>query len=304
MGNTTLYVHITPNNKYYIGITQKSIKKRWGNDGEGYHNQQLFYKAITKYGWNNIKHIVLAENLERDIACECERYLIAKYNTTDPKYGYNISYGGDIVQLGLVRNDEQRQHISDGHKGLPLTDAQIDNLKRVHQKAIGKHLSDEHKQRISEATRGKKRSAESRKRMSDSRKGKSPWNKGIPMTEETKEKLRRANLGKHPSEETRKKLSEANKGKRVGIKLSDDIRRKISESNKGRVAPNKGKPMSDDSKKKLSESLKITYSTKDVSGEKNGFYGKHHTPESIEKIRQASLIRAAKAREEKLNGSK
>lgn len=302
MSGTTLYVHITPSNKYYIGITQKSVKKRWGVDGKGYYGQ-LFYRAIKKYGWNNIKHIILLENLDKEEAYECEKYLIAKYYTTDPKYGYNISYGGDAGQTGLVRNEIQKKHISDAHKGLPLTQGQLDNLKLIHQNNTGKHLSDEHKQKISEVLKGKKRSEESRKRISEAKKGHIPWNKGKPMSEETKEKLRQANLGNKLSKEAKQKISEANKGKRKGIHLSDETRRKISESNKGRIAPNKGKPMSDEAKKKLSASIKESLKNKDLSGANNGFYGKHHSPETIEKIRKANIERAAKAREEKLHGS-
>lgn len=302
MNNTTLYVHITPSNKYYIGITQKPIKERWGANGKGYYGQQLFYRAIKKYGWNNIQHIILMENLDREEACECEKYLIAKYHTTDPRYGYNISYGGDIVQTGLVRNEAQRKHISDAHKGLPLTQPQLDNLKLIHQNNTGKHLSDEHKQKLSKALTGKKRSEESRKHISEAKKGHIPWNKGKHMSEETKEKLRQANLGNRLSEETKRKISESNKGKRSGIKLSEDTRNKISASNKGKHAYNKGKAMSEETKKKLSISIRKSLKDKDFSGANNGFYGKHHSPETIEKIRKASIERAAKVREEKSYG--
>ena len=53
----TVYKHTFPNNKVYIGITSQSVSRRWRN-GEGYRNkQQLIYRAILKYGWDNIKHI-------------------------------------------------------------------------------------------------------------------------------------------------------------------------------------------------------------------------------------------------------
>lgn len=75
-----------------------------------------------------------------------------------------------------------------------------------------------------------------------------------------------SNTGKKPSAETRKKMSEAHKGNTVmlGRKLSDETRRKMSEAQKGA---------------------------------KNHFYGKHHTPETIEKIKAAR-----QAREVNLNG--
>ena len=61
MGNNwTVYMHITPNNKKYIGITSQIPNKRWRN-GKGY-KKCLFLNAIKKYGWGNIKHEILFDN--------------------------------------------------------------------------------------------------------------------------------------------------------------------------------------------------------------------------------------------------
>ena len=49
--------------KYYIGIScKKNLIERWGRNGEGY-KVQPFYNAIQKYGWDNIEHKILFENL-------------------------------------------------------------------------------------------------------------------------------------------------------------------------------------------------------------------------------------------------
>ena len=46
----TVYVHISPNNKYYVGITrQANPKNRWSY-GNGYYHNHHFYSAIKKYG--------------------------------------------------------------------------------------------------------------------------------------------------------------------------------------------------------------------------------------------------------------
>ena len=50
--NYTVYMHISPSNKRYIGITSKSVNKRW-NNGLGYIKNDHFWRAIQKYGWNN-----------------------------------------------------------------------------------------------------------------------------------------------------------------------------------------------------------------------------------------------------------
>lgn len=60
--NYTIYKHIFPNNKIYIGITQQKPEKRWQH-GLGYRAQPLMWNAIQKYGWENIKHEILFENL-------------------------------------------------------------------------------------------------------------------------------------------------------------------------------------------------------------------------------------------------
>lgn len=51
----TVYMHITPSGKMYIGITGRNPLKRWGSNGSGYKGQ-AFSNAIKKYGWDNMEH--------------------------------------------------------------------------------------------------------------------------------------------------------------------------------------------------------------------------------------------------------
>ena len=92
-----VYMHVVPkelsgykHDKYYIGITQQSLTKRWQH-GAGYHSCSFFRKAIDKYGWDNIEHLVVAEDLTEKEAKDMEVELIAKYNSYNSKYGYNNS---------------------------------------------------------------------------------------------------------------------------------------------------------------------------------------------------------------------
>lgn len=85
----------------YFGITSKQPKKRWEN-GAGYRKnncESAVYNAILKYGWENIEHIVLYENLTKEEACVMEQELIAKYKTNIRRhgndYGYNMTDGGE-----------------------------------------------------------------------------------------------------------------------------------------------------------------------------------------------------------------
>lgn len=89
-----LYCHQNQiNGKLYFGITSTSLHMRYRN-GRGY-KKQVFYRAIKKYGWDNFNHIIILDNLEHDMACECEKFLIEKYKTNNPEFGYNITKGGE-----------------------------------------------------------------------------------------------------------------------------------------------------------------------------------------------------------------
>lgn len=93
MDNYTLYMHVVPNGKKYIGITSKDPVKRW-NGGSGYNSNEDFHRDIKKYGWGNIKHKILQKNMSKEEAEYWEVELIAKYHTMDPKKGYNRNSGG------------------------------------------------------------------------------------------------------------------------------------------------------------------------------------------------------------------
>ncbi|MCM1232644.1 MAG: hypothetical protein NC489_21165 [Ruminococcus flavefaciens] len=97
----SVYIHIVPKrisgykwDKYYVGITSQSVKKRWSG-GNGYVSNQYFYKAIKKYKWENIIHEIIAKNLTMNEACDMERTLIRYLNSNNNKYGYNLTSGGD-----------------------------------------------------------------------------------------------------------------------------------------------------------------------------------------------------------------
>lgn len=87
-----VYVHTFPNQKRYVGLTTQDVNRRWRN-GSGYKGQ-VVYKAILKYRWSNITHTVYKCDTESEMKY-LEQYLIAYYQTTNKKYGYNITDGGE-----------------------------------------------------------------------------------------------------------------------------------------------------------------------------------------------------------------
>ena len=79
------------------------MKDRYGKDGYQYHQCTHFWRAIQKYGWDNFEHIVLIENISKEMANIIESELIKKYDTTNSKYGYNITLGGDGCRLVRIK---------------------------------------------------------------------------------------------------------------------------------------------------------------------------------------------------------
>jgi hypothetical protein len=169
-----------------------SLEKRCGSNGCNYKKNTLFYRAIKKYGWDNITHEILFDGLTKEEAEQKEKELIAEYKSNSPEFGYNISCGGESGNAGVKAGEETRRKMSEAHLG---------NLSNT-----GRKLTTEHRRKLSEVRKG---------------------NKNM--------------LGRKLSVETRQKMSEAQKGA------------------------------------------------------KNHFYGKHHTPEAIEKIKAARRARGVSA---------
>lgn len=90
-GNYTVYMHISPEEKLYIGMTQ-NIETRYGHNGNGYRAQPAFRDAIHKYGWHNIDHEAIASDLSKEEAEKAEHEAIVTLNTKED--GYNRNNGG------------------------------------------------------------------------------------------------------------------------------------------------------------------------------------------------------------------
>ena len=112
MNNYKVYIHKFPNGKAYIGITRQEPKIRWGG-GNGYVRNEYMHRAIKKYGWENIEHIILFDGLSEEDACEIEKSLIKKYRTNEKEFGYNIESGGQCSNL----SESTKQKLREAHIG-------------------------------------------------------------------------------------------------------------------------------------------------------------------------------------------
>lgn len=96
----------TINTKVYIGQTTKSVRLRFLNHlsaarrGKDY----VIGKAIRKYGEENFYVETLEECLKSELN-EREIYYIKFYNSTNPKFGYNMSKGGNKIATRKVYDD-------------------------------------------------------------------------------------------------------------------------------------------------------------------------------------------------------
>lgn len=105
-------MHTAPNGKKYVGITAQAPSQRW-RQGKGYRKNAYFYRAIQKYGWENINHVVLASGLTEEEANARETVLIDMLDLTNPEYGYNLHTGG----LHHSVTEETRQKTSQSRMG-------------------------------------------------------------------------------------------------------------------------------------------------------------------------------------------
>jgi group I intron endonuclease len=140
----------------YIGITGQDVSKRWRN-GYGYQRNEYFWRAIQKYGWQNIKHEILFDSLTKEQAEAKEIELIEKYNSTNPMFGYNLDNGGNSIGK---RSEATKLKISLKNKGKHRTkEANLKNAiahKGSRNANYGKHFSEEHRRKIGDAQRGGK----------------------------------------------------------------------------------------------------------------------------------------------------
>jgi group I intron endonuclease len=143
-----IYAHINKiNGKIYVGLTGVSPEKRW-RDGNGYHDGTHFKNAVDKYGWDNFEHKIIKENLTKDEASYWEQYYISFYNSTDRKYGYNMSSGGE--HGGHPQTYETKKKISENgyHKGMSGRKHSEETKRKMSESRNGREFSDKSKEKL------------------------------------------------------------------------------------------------------------------------------------------------------------
>lgn len=181
-----------------------------------------------------------------------------KYNDEHYElWGHNLDgtfeYGKYVIFVTEEWHSDYHKHSEETRKKISEHSAKS---------MLGKHLSDDTKEKLRSANLGK------------------------TLSDETKQKISEGNKGKIISEKTKQKISEANKG-RIH---SDESRKKMSDSLKKKVEsgwnPNKGRKHSDETKEKY----------------RLAKLGTHHTDEQKEAIKDRMSVILCLYKEYKSNG--
>jgi len=156
-----IYRALFPNGKSYIGQTIRSLEKRKREHKWLYlHKDLVFYRAIKKYGWDNLEWLIIDKAETQKELNEKEIYWIKYYNTyiyCNNSNGYNCNIGGGS-NIGYKHTEEAKEKCRLIHKG--------------------KILSEETKNKLRLVNIGHKHSEETKKKMSENRKGKKHYNYG------------------------------------------------------------------------------------------------------------------------------
>jgi group I intron endonuclease len=211
------------NTKIYIGSSE-NIPKRWKRHLKGLkennHYNNYLQRAFNMYKEENFKFEVI-ETCPIENLIEREQCWMDYFQSYNPKYGYNLSPTAgsqlgykfnpeDLYWKGKHLTEEHKRKVSEGNKGKKLSEEHINILIKAH---TGKPLSKEHKQKLSEAN-----------------KGQIPWIKGRKQTEEHRRKISESNKGQKRSEEARHNMSIAHMGKvsrPKGFKHSEEAKQNM-----------------------------------------------------------------------------
>lgn len=70
-----VYAHTTPDGMHYIGISQQQPNQRWKPSE---YKGTALYQYIEQYGWENMSHTVLLDNLTKEQAEQLEDQFITE----------------------------------------------------------------------------------------------------------------------------------------------------------------------------------------------------------------------------------
>ena len=233
-----------------------------------------YYKQVQKLlkEWkleNNIQERCVVHH--RDDTEECRKYNEEHYERWGCNEDGTFEYGKYVAfmtdskharyhNIGKHHSEETKEKLRLVNKGKRHSEETKEKMSRNNARYFkGKHLSEETKNKISNTKKGQTHTEETKAKMSIAKSGSNHPFYGKHHSEESKAKMSATRRGKHHSEETKEKMSAALRGKNN---------------------PNYGKHLSEETKAKMRAALR----------------GKHHSEETKAKMsnKQYENIKAIK----------
>lgn len=271
------------------------------------HSKKAYkIRKILRLGFN-LQPIILIQNLSDENACRKEIELIRLIGRNDIEKGplLNLTDGGEGL-AGLIWTDEHRKRIGEKHIGLnPLknkSDVEINEIYKRRKKTIDSKSENEKRNSVEKFLKTMELKSNEERALINEKAQKTKRENFNKLTDEEKKIKRQQRSetasknmkGRKHSEETKKKSGEKirewyknNDHPCKGIPKSEEHKKKISKSKTGHK-------YSEEFKKKRSEYMKTDKNPmygKGLFGEENGMFGKKHSEESIEKMKQTKLER-------------
>jgi group I intron endonuclease len=160
-----LYQLTSPSGKRYVGVTVRSVEKRWRQHMKDSQRGNLaIHAAIRKYSPEAFEVKTLAQ-VEDSEMFELEKRAIAALGTKAP-LGYNLTDGGEGGLPGFTHSEETRRRLSEAKLGRSLTDEHKEKLRAAKLGTRRGPHSEETKAKIGAASAGRLHSAESKRKMS------------------------------------------------------------------------------------------------------------------------------------------
>jgi len=196
------------NNKIYIGKDSINNPKYLGSGIK-------IKLAIKKYGKDKFKKEIIEEGLDEKILNEREIFWINKFNSTDRKIGYNITYGGEGGDT--ISNNPNKKEIGINHS-LAMIEYHKNNPKKRKEYVRKKDDPNWVNPNKGRKWTGEKRISNKRgirnPKHSEWMKKNNPFKGKRPSPEEIERFTKMSKLPK--SEEHKKKISDSLKGTKPG----------------------------------------------------------------------------------------
>jgi group I intron endonuclease len=238
-----VYCLTSPSGKRYVGVGLGlgGIADRWRKyrgKPSGIKKQTRLSGALLKYGADSFKFEVILETDDIEKALNVERQLIALWNLTNSKYGYNILTGSNQTrdEFMAVRNKLSRANkgkpgarrevsaatkakISKAHKGRKMPQTYLEAMRRRIQ----------HERDNPEMYADKKRLIREKRAATIAAKG------PLVITEEMRNRLRSISKGRKRSPETIERMRIAAFNRAKNKPVSEETRAKMRASSAIRV---------------------------------------------------------------------